>query len=90
MKDSKKLFKTLGFTGIGLCAACCLLPVGAIVFGAGTLAVVAAYLEWIALASLSLAIVGFGLYFLRKRRVPACDVDCGCKEDGVVEPNREG
>ena len=26
MKDSRTLFKRLGFMGIGLCAACCLLP----------------------------------------------------------------
>ena len=33
MKDSRKLFQSLGPIGIGLRAACCLLPIIAVMFG---------------------------------------------------------
>ncbi len=88
MKESKKLFKGLGFIGIALCAACCALPIVGVMLGVGTLSVLSRYFEWAGIASLVLALVFFGIYFTRKKKAPACEVDCGCKPDNnvIAEP----
>jgi hypothetical protein len=78
MKDSKKLFKRLSLVGIGLCAACCLLPVVAVMFGIGTVAVLSGFLGWVGIAALILAAVFFAIHYFKSRRAPACDIDCEC------------
>ena len=83
MNDSKNVFKRLGSIGIGLCALCCMLPIAPVVFGMGALAVVAKYLEWIGITILSLALLFFGIYFYRKQKAPACDIDCKGKEGRI-------
>ena len=84
MKDSKNLFKKLGLIGIGLCAACCLLPIVPVIFGVGALTAISAYLEWAGIVTMLLAAVFFGVYYFRKRQAPACDIDCACKEDSKL------
>jgi protein-S-isoprenylcysteine O-methyltransferase Ste14 len=68
MKDSKNLFKNIGLVGIGLCSACCLLPIAAVIFGVGALSVVSRYIEWVGISAMILAAVFFGIYYFRKRR----------------------
>jgi hypothetical protein len=84
MKESKKLFKGLGFVGIALCAACCALPIVGVMLGVGTLSVLSAFFEWAGIASLVLALVFFAIYFTRRKKAPSCEVDCGCKPDSNV------
>jgi hypothetical protein len=81
MKDSKALFKKLGFIGIGLCAACCLLPIVALLFGMGALTFISGFLEVAGIIAMVAAVVFFAIYFVRSRRAPACDVDCECKNE---------
>ncbi|MBA4057727.1 MAG: hypothetical protein C0490_23635 [Marivirga sp.] len=88
MKDSKKLFKNLGFIGISLCVACCLLPIVAVVFGMGALTVISGYLEWVGIATMVLAIIFFAIYYYRKKTATACDIDCECKtENKIANPS---
>ena len=84
MKDSKKLFKSLGFIGIGLCAACCLLPIVAVLFGMGALTFLTGFLEWAGIISMVAAVIFFAIYFVRIRKAPACDVDCACKDEKQI------
>lgn len=81
MRESKKLFKGLGFIGIALCAACCALPIVGVMLGVGTLSILSKYFEWAGIASLLLALVFFVIYFTRKKKAPACEIDCGCASD---------
>jgi len=71
MKDSKKMFKSLGFVGIALCAACCALPIVGVMIGVGSLSVLSRYFEWAGIAALILALGFFGIYYFRKRQTPA-------------------
>jgi hypothetical protein len=84
MKDSKNLFKKLGLIGIGLCAICCLLPLAAVMFGLGALTVISAYLEWAGILAMTSAAVFFVIYYVKKQQAPACDIDCGCKEENAA------
>jgi hypothetical protein len=81
MKDSKNIFKRLGFIGIGLCAACCLLPIVGVLFGMGVLTFIAGLLEIAGVIAMAAAIIFFGIYYVRSRKAPSCDMDCACKED---------
>jgi len=81
MKDSKKLFKSLGFIGLGFCAACCLLPIVAVMFGVGTLTFLTGFLEWAGIMSIIGAVIFFAIYLARSRKALSCDVDCGCRDD---------
>lgn len=85
MKDSKKLFKSLGFIGIGLCSACCLLPIVAVMFGMGALTFSTGFLEWAGIMSMIGAVIFFAIYFVRSRKATACDIDCACKDEQKVE-----
>src|SRR5688572_12833349 len=85
MKDSKKLFKNLGFIGVGLCAACCLLPIVGVMFGMGALTFLAGFLEWAGIIATVAAVVFFGIYYFRSRKAPTCDVDCACKDEKQVQ-----
>ena len=85
MKDSKKLFKSLGFIGIGLCAACCLLPIVGVLFGTGALTFISGYLEIAGIIAIVAAVVFFAYYFVRNRKAPACDVDCVCKNEKAIK-----
>jgi hypothetical protein len=85
MKDSKNIFKKLGLIGVGLCAACCLLPTAAVTFGVGALTVVSAYSQWIGIIATVIAVLLFGIYYFRKRQGAACDLDCTCNEEPVTK-----
>jgi hypothetical protein len=85
MKDSKALFKKLGFIGIGLCAACCLLPIVGVLFGMGALTFISGFLEIAGVIAMVVAIVFFAIYFMRSRKAPACDVNCACKDEKEVK-----
>lgn|GEM_PF-1019564 len=84
MKDSKNIFKKAGLIGIGLCAACCLLPIAAVTFGVGALTVISSYVEWVGLVAMMVAAIFFGIYYFRKKNAPACDIDCACKDEKDV------
>jgi hypothetical protein len=90
MKDSGSLSKKLGIIGIGLCAACCLLPIVAVTFGVGALAAIGAYIEWLGIFSMVAAILLLGIYLFNKRRAPSCDVDCECKGDKTASQKIDG
>lgn len=81
MKDSKNLFKKLGFVGIGLCVACCLLPVVGVLFGMGALTISSGFLEVAGIIAMGAAVVFFALPYLRKTKAPACELDCDCKNE---------
>lgn len=89
MKDSKSVFKKLGFIGVGLCAACCLLPIVGVLFGMGALTFISGFLEMAGIIAVLAAVIFFAIYFLRSRKAPACDIDCGCKEDSHVIASKE-
>ena len=84
MKDSKKLFKSLGFIGIGLCATCCLLPIVTVLFGMGALTFLTGFLEWAGIISMIAAVVFFAIYFIGSKKAPACDVDCACRDEKQI------
>lgn len=85
MKDSKNLFKKLGFIGIGLCAACCLLPIVGVLFGMGALTFISGFLEIAGIVALIAAVIFFGIYYLRSRKAPTCEIDCACKDEQKVD-----
>lgn len=76
MKDSKNILKSLGMIGIGLCAACCLLPIGAAALGISALSMISVYsLEWGALL-IVISVLLVGVYYLKKHHKPSCDIHC--------------
>jgi hypothetical protein len=79
MKRSEKLIKTLSVVGIGLCAACCLLPVGAIIFGMSLTGLAVAFFKWAGLGMAAAALIVLLIMWIKKRKVQACNVDCDCK-----------
>lgn len=81
MKDSRNLFKKLGFIGVGLCAACCLLPIVGVMLGVSALTFLTGFLEWAGIIAMIGAALFFGIYYFRSKKAPACDVDCACKEE---------
>jgi len=81
MKDSKNIFKRFAFIGIGLCAACCLLPIIGVLFGTGALTFISGFLEIAGIIAMVATILFFAVYFVRKRKAPACDLDCACKDE---------
>lgn len=88
-KNSKtSVFKKLGFTGIGLCALLCSLPILGAVLGVGALTSAAAYFEKIGAIVLILSVGLLGYWLVKKRSVqaiaPSCDVHCGCKTNEVA------
>jgi hypothetical protein len=82
MKDSGKLYKRVSFIGIGLCAVCCLFPMFAVLLGMGALTLLMGFLEWAGIVSMLAAVVFFVIYFARRRKAPACEIDCRCKDEG--------
>lgn len=82
-KSSKKsLFKRLGFSGIGLSALLCSLPIISAALGIGALT--AAYFEKIGLAVLILSVGALGYWLYKKRKpvtAPAGDINCDCKTE---------
>jgi hypothetical protein len=85
MKDSKKLFKHLGFIGVGLCAACCLFPIVSVLFAMGAFTFLTRFLEWAGIAAMVAAAVFFGIYFFKNKKFQACDVECTCKDENEVK-----
>ena len=83
--SNSSLFKKLGFTGIGLCALLCSLPIIGAALGLGALTAAAAYFEKIGMAILILSIGALGLWYYKRRKAnsvaPTCDIDCGCKTE---------
>lgn len=84
-KKIRPLWVVLGLAGA--CAACCAVPIAALVMGGATLAAagVALSQRWdvIACGALLLIILGAGVLWMRPRRAaPSCSADgaCGCKE----------
>jgi hypothetical protein len=88
MKDSKKVFKNLGFIGVGLCAACCLLPIIGVLLGMGALTFLTGILEMAGIIALVGAIVFFAVYYFKERKAPACDTNCGCKSENETAPSK--
>lgn len=84
MKDSKNVFKKLGFIGVGLCAACCLLPIVGVLLGMGALTFISGILEVAGMIAMIGAVAFFGIYFFKSKKAPACDIDCGCKNSEDV------
>jgi hypothetical protein len=68
MKDSKKLVKSLGFIGVALCAACCLLPGAGVLAGIGALTLLAGFLEWAGIIAIVAAIVFVGIHYFKNRK----------------------
>lgn len=66
MKNSKNVFRKLILLGIGLCTACCLLPIFAAMFGWGVLTVLAAYLDWLGIVAMALVVMSVGVYCFKK------------------------
>ena len=79
MKNSNKLSKSLGLFGIILCVACCTWPIAGVMLGVGSLSLLSKYFEWAGVAALLLALISFGIYYVKKKRSPACDIDCSSK-----------
>jgi hypothetical protein len=77
------LFKNFGFAGIALCAICCSLPIAGAAFGIGTLTMLAKYFEWAGIAAIVFAVAFFGVWTLRKKKAPSCDIDCDCKTENL-------
>ncbi len=84
MKDSTKLFKLLGFLGIGLCVACCAIPIVAVVFGIGAITALSGFLEWGGIAVMILVLTFFVVSYFKKRRAPSCEIDCASKEEKIL------
>jgi hypothetical protein len=84
MKDSKNIFERLGIIGIGLCAACCLLPIAVSMFGVAAVTFISRFLETAGI----IAMVFFAIYLLRRRKASSCHIDCACRED--QEPKQRG
>ena len=81
--NQTNLFKNFGFAGIALCAICCALPIAGAIFGIGTLTVLAKYFEWAGIAAIVLALTFFIVWTVKKKKAPACDIDCGCKTENL-------
>ena len=84
-KKIRPLWVVLGLAGA--CAACCAVPIAALVMGGATLAAAGGALSprWdvIACSALMLIVLGAAFVLMRpKRPAPSCRVDgaCGCKE----------
>ncbi len=89
MKDSNNVFKKLGLIGIGLCVTCCLLPIAAVAFDVGALTVVSAYIEWVGIVVMLIAIVFFGIYYFMKVKALACDIDCARREKTTISKAKQ-
>jgi hypothetical protein len=76
MKFWKKL---LGVLAIGICAACCTLPIIGVIAGTGSLILLSSYLEWIGLGLLLAALALWAVSFVKSKKQTSCDVDCECK-----------
>ena len=84
MKDSKNVFKRLGLIGVGLCAACCLLPIVGVLFGIGALTFISGILEVAGIIAMIAAVIFFAVYFYKSKKAPACDIDCACKDEKEI------
>lgn len=69
----------LGLLGLGLCAACCALPVLGLIGGAGIVTSLALYTKKIAIFLLAISFIGIAVW-LFKRHKHVCSIDCRCKE----------
>jgi hypothetical protein len=85
----KKFFKNLGFMGVGVCAACCLLPIVGVMFGLSALMFLTEFLEWAGIIAMVSAITSFGIYYFSKRKASACDLDCACKKEDGAETRQD-
>jgi protein-S-isoprenylcysteine O-methyltransferase Ste14 len=90
MKDSKKLFKKLEFIGVGLCVACCSLPIASLMLSVGTLPLIIGFLKWPGIIAMVSVVIFLGIYFFNRRKAPACKIDCACSEERkeIVSENK--
>jgi hypothetical protein len=58
-------------------------------FGVGALSVMAAYLEWVGIAAMLMALLSLGFYYFKKQKAPACDIDCTCKDKDTLVKEKE-
>lgn len=84
--QAKKLNKTMGWLAIAACGLCCTLPIIGTAVGVGTLTILGAYFEKIAVVVLGIsAILLLSLWFSKKTKNKSCETacatDCGCKTE---------
>jgi hypothetical protein len=77
MKDSTKLFKNMSLIGVGLCAACCLLPVTALISGVAGLTMLT-MLKWVSMAVITVSALLLLIHYVKRFRARSCDVNCSC------------
>lgn len=81
-KSNGRMAKLLGFFGIGLCALCCAIPFAGAIGSVGLLSGITLYSGKIALVLAAASITVFVVIrFYRKRKTPACTIDCDCKTE---------
>ncbi len=90
MKNSKKWYKRLGWTGIALCGLCCALPVIGAAIGMASLTALSFYLEKIGIFALALAAFFFWYAWYNKNKknktcTTSCETNCDCKEKNITE-----
>jgi hypothetical protein len=85
MKDSKNLFKGVGFIGIAMCGVCCSLPALPLIFGLSAVNAAAGFFGWVSLSIMVTSGALLGIYYYKKRKSPSCEAECGCKEKQKIE-----
>ena len=67
-------------TGL-LCAACCAVPVAALVLGSASLAALAVYADKVAIAVLAAGLTLLAYAHYRRNKNPSCDLDCSFRPE---------
>ena len=67
-------------TGL-LCAACCAVPVAALVLGSASLAALAVYPDKVAIAVLAAGLTLLAYAHYRRNKNPSCDLDCSFRPE---------
>ncbi|MET3125452.1 hypothetical protein ABID42_000540 [Arcicella rosea] len=83
IKIKSEPFKKIGWISIGLCGACCALPIIGTIAGISSLTVLSLYLEKIGILALGLAGIFFFYGFYKEKQrikscVESCDTNCDC------------
>ncbi|MDF2191314.1 hypothetical protein [Paraflavitalea sp. CAU 1676] len=81
-KNTERKRKILAIIGLSACALCCLLPI--IGAGVGLTGIISFFgkIEKIAILLLSLAMVLYGIDFIRKyKNRRSCSTDCSCRPE---------
>ena len=85
MKQSKNLFKSLGFLTLSLCALCCAAPIAGIVFTASAMTLLAEYWAPAAVTVGMPVLILLAVGWIKKRKANACDINCSCKEANTTQ-----